>query len=414
MVVGCGQQSFMAGTAVETALPPGNLMVPAKVDILLVEDDTGSMFEAYDQISQQMPAFLSQLQTMGWDYNFATIPLTTPRALNQVVGSIYDPNWALSQYGDQWVAPFPGATTTNTEEITPSLFSTPGNYEGFLSMGNISDADDGMEPGFQNITNELYEDTNGTGFLRKDAMLVILDIGNGNDTSLVNFCPRLGDGIKVPCEETTQANGAPYPQCTDISQAGVANPTCASSQISMEYYQQLLTNIKGSASMVQFYSAVSNENTYPNTCLGGYASQGSRYQQMSAMMGGQTYDICNGGTISDALTNMSTSLQNEILSMQTQYLPISQDANINTIVVTRNDGTVIPECANDLPCADGWTYTQGVQVSGYIIDYPVDMDYFTGYAVKLNGTAQLTGTQSATVSYTPAGLQNSAATRTER
>lgn len=367
--------------------------VPPKVDVLLVEDDTGSMDSIYSQVTAQIPPFLQNLQSTGWDYNFTTVPLTTYQSITQVVGSVYDPNW-----GAQWVAPFPGATPQNTESINPSFFVTPTYYTGFLQLSNVNNYLNGLEPAFTNVTNELYNATPGTGFLRKDAMLVVLLVSNGNDTSLVNFCvrdPSIPADVAVPCEQATQPNGSPYPACTSLSQAGVANPTCGSEAISFQYYLSQFQSLKNDPNLIQFYSIVSNETLSNGSCEGGNATQGTRYQQMSTALNGSSYDICNGGNLSNILGNVATSLQSVKQSTLTHYLPISSAALPSSIVVTRNDGVVIPEDP-----VNGWSYS-GQVIAGYIIDYPVNMDAFTGYAVELNGTARLTGSQTATVTYTP-------------
>ena len=67
----------------------------------------------------------------------------------------------------------------------------------------------------------------------------------------------------------------------------------------------------------------------------------------------------------------------------------------------RNDGVVIPQSSTN-----GWTYAG--QISGYQIDSPTPMNYFTDqYAIELHGGFELTGSQTASVTYTQAGLQNS-------
>lgn len=367
--------------------------VPPKVDILLVENDTGSMYQIYPQVTAQIPVFLQNLENSGWDYHFATVPLSTYRSIDQVVGSIYDPNW-----GAQWVPPFHGATLQNTAAITAQDFSTPANYTGFLSLSGVYDYLDGSEPAFTNIANELYNATPGTGFLRKDAMLVVLLVSNGDDTSLVNYCvrdPSIPNDILVPCEQALRSDGSRYPACTSLSQAGVTPAGCGSESISLQYYVSQLQGLKNDPNLLQFYSIVSNEMISNSSCIGGNAIPGVRFQQMASALHGQSYDICNGGNLSDILGNVETSLKSVVQSTLTHYLPIASAAIPSTIIVTRNDGTVIPEDP-----VNGWSYS-GVIIAGYIIDYPANMDQFTGYAVELNGSARLTGSQTATVTYTP-------------
>lgn len=382
---GCSKAAFDATAAQDSQRAPGTYTVPAKVDFVLVEDDTGSMDEAYPQIDGAMPAFLSGLQNSGWDYHFMAMPLTTYRSINQIVASQYDSNW-----GSAWIPPFPGATPGGPGTIPSFLFSTPNNYAGFVSLSQINNSLDGKEPGFANITQTLYNATAGTNLLRPDAMLVILDVGNGNDTSNVNSCTR-SDGLTVPCE---QLSGIPV--CSSWNETG----SCQSAALSLDHYRQELQGLKPNG-LVKYYAAVAAESM--SNCQGGGSYVGTRYMEMASLTGGQSFDICQGGSnaISTILSELSSSLTTVQENFVTEYLIISQAPDVATIVVTRNDGTIIPEDPNN-----GWTYVG--QTSGYMIISPVNMNAFTNqYAIKLNGSYLLQGQQSATVTYTPAGLKNS-------
>ncbi|MEO5970891.1 MAG: hypothetical protein ABIQ95_13265, partial [Bdellovibrionia bacterium] len=100
----CGQTAFTVVPGTQAIAAPGNFTIPAKVDVLLIEDDKGRMFEAWDQVSKQMPAFLNTLNKKGWDYHFTTISLNTYNAIQNVTASSYDGN-----SGTSWKAPYPGA-----------------------------------------------------------------------------------------------------------------------------------------------------------------------------------------------------------------------------------------------------------------------------------------------------------------
>src|SRR4051794_33044980 len=82
-LTGCNNLAFNISPSTQNIQGPANFMIPPKVDILLVEDDTGSAYEVYPTISQQLPVFLNQLQAETWDYHFATTPLTTFRSARQ-------------------------------------------------------------------------------------------------------------------------------------------------------------------------------------------------------------------------------------------------------------------------------------------------------------------------------------------
>src|SRR4051812_4224687 len=73
---GCGKQAFFVSLSQEQQKAPGAFIVAPKVDIMLVQDDTGSMIAPYQQVAAQIPPFLSNLQAKGWNYHFATSTLT--------------------------------------------------------------------------------------------------------------------------------------------------------------------------------------------------------------------------------------------------------------------------------------------------------------------------------------------------
>ena len=100
---GCGPAAFVVTPTQTQQQAPGSFSVAPKVDILLVQDDTGSSRPIFTSISSQLAQFLTSIQTQGWDYHLATIPLTTPRTIQQVQASQFDPNW-----GSQFIpSPFP-------------------------------------------------------------------------------------------------------------------------------------------------------------------------------------------------------------------------------------------------------------------------------------------------------------------
>lgn len=390
LFAGCGKTAFNVTPTTQSAAGPGTFMVPPKVDVLLVEDDTGRIQEAYSSIAQQATQFLQQLSQQKWDYHFTAIPLTTFRAIQHVAGSVYDGN------NPSWQAPYPGASQFNSDTIAASAFQLSSNFSDFIQQSSVTNAQNGSEPGFQNIQAILQTGLGNTNFLRPDAMLVIIVLGTGNDTSKVNFCTG-PDGRLVPCEQVSA------PACTPTATDPTGgSTTCASQATSLTYYQNWFQNFK-SNSNIQFYAAVAGEAT--NSCVGGKSSVGSRYQQMASALGGQDIDICSQ-SVSQVFSSLSSDLQSLQVNFRYQYVIISQQPNVSTIVVTRYPGgntsspIVIPQDPNN-----GWTYAGYVnQVNA--IDFPTPMDQVSGYAIQLNGTAQLTGADTISVTYQPAGVQS--------
>lgn len=370
--VSCGPPAYRGLEFTENAQSAGSTFIPAKVDIVLVEDDTGSMGQVYSQIKDQLNSFLQGLEGHGWDYHFAVSPLTHFRAVSQALASKYDGNW-----GSQWIPSFPGAPQFGPGTLSSATFRMPGDTFTGLSISTWTPT--ALEPGFATIKTFLQSGMGSSGFLRSDAMLVLVIVGNGQDTSGVSMCTR-PDGFTGPCDLVGQPDG--------------------SLQASFNSYLSFFQTFKGSAQKIRMYSAVSP--TYSSSCLGGGAYQGSRYINMAGALGGKSYDICNT-SVSSVLADLSNTLTQTKLAFRKRYLMISKEPQVPTIQVTRHSGGMtynVPQNASN-----GWTY-QGYLNNVYLIDDPVLMNLASGYAIQLNGNARLYGDDYATVTYKPVGSQD--------
>jgi hypothetical protein len=391
LATGCTKQAFTV-TRAQTETSPGTYTIAPKVDLLMAVDDTGGMADVYSQIQNQVPNFLKQLQNKGWDYHFATTPLTTSRSMSQVAAAQFDPNW-----GAQWIAPFPGADPSQIESVSSLVFRTPDNYGAYIPPGDISNAKAGTEPGFETILDALSNRSPNAGFLRQDSMTVIVVVGVGDDTSRVNFCRTSGNRV-VPCEDAGQ------PLCTSLPGLD-GGGTCGSYQLSLDSYKDQLLALKGgAAAKTKFYAAISPQR---GSCLGSSVFAGTRYYQMADALNGATYDICSQ-SVSAVLTSLSESLQVQRGTYRQHYLFLDQEPNVASIeiTVTRADGTV--ETLSEDPY-NGWTYAGYIDPSApvYAIDAPAELNLQSGYAIELHGSGKLVGDDRADVSFKPAGAVDS-------
>lgn len=377
---GCGTDAFRVSPSSQ-AQAAGNYQIAPKVDLLLAEDDSQSISEIYPQVSSQVRNLLNQLQNQNWDYHFATIPLTTPRAINQIVASKQDANW-----GSLWTPAYPGAVQFGPGTVTPGFFATPDAYSEFLTLQDVnSNANGGGEPGFQTILSALQNQVQPSGFLRSDALLVILVVGNGNDTSGVALCTRF-DGVTGPCE------------LVGFPQYGTMNSSFAN-------YKAAFQKINPQAKL---YATVANRQGYGCLSSSSRSYIGARYQLMAAALGGQAYDICST-PIATALSAMATNLQTTKLAFKSHYILLNSRPDPKTIKVTKfvngNAGQAVPIPQDP---SNGWSYTD-TPTDGCVIDYPTPMNCFTGkYVVALNGSAELVGDDTAQVDYTPLGAHDHA------
>lgn len=378
---GCGPEAFKRGTLLSGQEAPGEFVVPAKVDIVLLEDDTGSFYEAHDEVARQIPRFLETLENSGWDYHFATVPLTSERTITEVLVSKHDTNYVPL---GQWVAPFPGADPYNPNlGVQPGVFRTPGDYGGFISYAELSNDDNAWEPGLDTLVNVMNEsNTYTSGFVRPDAMLVVITLSNGEDSS---------GGV-----QTIRSDGfVDYRDKTPLT-----------------YFENELVSIKGGdLQKVKFYSAVAPYTSALSggtKCLGANARAGNRYIQMAASLGGRTYDICTL-PVEAVLAGMSRHLQEQRLEFESSHILIEEEPDFNEdvrVYVHRGgtDRVEIPHVSVDP--ANGWEYI-GWQTDLPLIDFPVPMNETTGYFIRLHGNSVLRGLDKPEVQYKAVGGRDS-------
>lgn len=409
---GCGKTEFKTGFNTNEATAPGVYQIPAKVDILLAMDDSGSMYGAYDAVKTQMPQLLSDLESRGWDYHFATIPLTTIRTLNQVMVSKYDSNWYRVN-PSAWKAPYPNAQAQDAGGIRSDLFrSLNGDYgtsQYTAYLAGPTTIANAQEYGFWNIWNALappmidpvskknyggsYDVT--MGLIREDAIQVVMVIGNGNDTSDVKYCTYGGGAVPytAPCELLGQPG-------TDAS--------------SFNIYTDRFSQLKnGEAGKFRFYSAVAEADYLNNECRpygssGFNTKVGTRYIKMAQTFGGNSnVNLCQSNSIQSLVSKISTSLAGTQMTMRRRIHVLPEEPKLSSIKVWKQTAAGIvsvPQVSG--ANADGWRYLGPGKKTEYSIeaDTPsgtIYLNQVTGYLIEYVGAAKLTGSETDKVEYQP-------------
>ena len=381
MLSSCGKQAFAPSVSSDAQTAAGNMNIPPKVDIVVGVSANGTMRNIYPTLQTEMAAFASNLQAQGWDYRFVSISLAeTPSAstqtvLGRVAVSKYDGTYASQ---GTWISPFPGASATNPGmAIDPSLFSPSIAFPNDL----YAQPNNGRETGLLNQQNFFQDSTVLNKFLRPDAMLAVITISNGEDRS---------PGIDGAWQAAW--NGSQFVD----NLAGLT---------SFENGLKALKN--GATSLIKYYDITAVNTQY---CIGGTQDwSGLHYQQVArdfTQSEANTIDICTV-PITNALSTIATNLTSYKLNFERNILMIGAQPNVATLAVTKYSGgqasqaTVIPQDPTN-----GWTYI-GYQTGINTIDYPIPMDQQTGYAIQLNGTAKLHGSDTANVTFTNAGTPTS-------
>jgi hypothetical protein len=270
-----------------------------------------------------------------------------------------------------------------------------------------------MEPGLENIRLQLKNQMGPSNFHRPDAMLIVIVVGNGNDTSGVKICRRF-DGVEAPCELSGMGGSTPVSCGTPgLSVANNCSPGALASNpgnltpgtyaYAREFYKQELQTLRPSSSQVKLYAAVSTQ-TGSSNCYGAASAAGTQYISAASALGGTSHNICASGAAS-VLESIRSSLQVQRMALRTIYLMMDGEPDVSSIRVVRYiDGDRNRPVEIQQNATNGWTY------AGLIVDQPrvvtdtanpVAMNRATGYAVRLNGTARLMGADTAEVTFLP-------------
>ena len=365
----CGKSSFNPVNTQNQVDAPGSYTIPAKIDILLAVDDTGSALNA--KIQAPLAAFMSNLNAQNWDFRVAATPLSQVVNISQVAVSKYDVR------SRPYVQPYPGAIATgSTLAVSPGQLILPG-----------ASVSGGGEPGINTVVQTLEQEAlslnGGKRFLREDALTIIIIVSTSDDTS------------EGPVTYATGASPRPLNRdfITRIQTAkGYSSPGAS----------KVYAFVNASTSPFGPYATTAS-------CLGtGNSFSGNRYMQLAIATGGKSYDICST-PLTDIFRDLNTSLNIERKSYESEYVFIDQVPELSTVVIERvnEDGTktIIPRASasND----GGWTYLEGYQNNLPSISYPIKMNYRSGYAFRLSKKYVLRGNQKANITFQARGLQNS-------
>ena len=392
--VGCGKQAFMVTNVVNTDSGPGFFTIPPKVDVLLAQDNSGSAILASDTINNATQSLMKTLDAQNWDYRFAVAPLVPDSSwtgIKSITASRQDGNWNSHPEGSTgWSAPFPGADPAFADKVDPLRFVWTDHFNSFISSYNTGARAD--EPGFQSIQNTLTSEANLPGntskLIRSDAMLLVLVLTTGEDTS----------GVNNTCHPPGQPNTNVY--CNDGSKE-------TSYTNNLNFFKGLKKDATTGVlapQLVKFYAATLTDNY--NNCLGHYAWVGQRYQQMASDLGGQHYDICSSSAVQSMFSDAAAGLQAQRLAFRTRYVMLDQRPDPSTISVTKVESDGSQSTINQ-DAANGWTYTDTYYTNIATIDAPIAMNFRSGYAIELHGSAKLNGDEHTQITFKPYGAQNS-------
>lgn len=308
----CGSPSFERVVQNTEVQSPGNVRLAPKIDILLAVSDNGGMDTVLESVSSQTRTFLQRLEEQDWDYRFTTMPLTQAQAeLSEVAASKYDANHV--ELGS-WAQPYPGAPSDDPSgRVASSLFRTLGQFGAWVTEIR-RDSEGQKENGIENTIQ--FIERNRASWLRPDALLAVVLVSKGNDTS-----------------------GA---QLTRLGSDPVARYRFSDNnyQSTLSTYSSRLTSVKGGAGAIKVFPVVAYNTEACNYNNQLFNQRGQRYIDFANSFGrisasqDLSLDLCQVD-VGQAINNIATQVTEQRLNITTRYLVFERIPDMAQLEVQR-------------------------------------------------------------------------------
>lgn len=303
---GCNSQKFGLGS--ESQEFGEKVTYNTQVDMLWVIDTSSSMNIYQDLLAPQMGVMVDALNQTGLDYHMAVTTM----------------DMSGSGGRGQFVAANGTPLILNAQ--TPDLVNVL--KQRIQLGGNGSSVERGLEAMRAALSSPLASSTGyNAGFLRPNAMLVVVFLSNEDDQSAPADYGSFLDGIRPPLLATGERSW-----------------------------------------MTQFMGVVSSDPSC-KTSAWGYSAEGTKYIALSNQSGGVAESICDAD-LRRALTNVKA----RILEVVTEF-HLDRTPNLATLAVYVN-GVLIPQNPTN-----GWTYysvTNTIRFHGVTVpstDARIRIDY---------------------------------------
>ncbi len=360
----CGKQEFRKTEFSEAAAAIGSRTLPAKVDIVLVPDNSASLSSAFNIIQDQLSQFISKLDNENWDYHVAKSYMINPDPIRSV---LVNPKYNSTTLPDG--TPNPSASLVPTTAAIDSL-----NL--FLPIiGRIDQSTGSRDETYANTYNKLFEAMNNStarnlNLFRQDALLAIIILTNGAEYSI-----------------------DPYHDSTFRG------------SFSLSYWAERFRSLKTLPQLLRFYP-VAASSARPrfagDYCHGSTAYNGASYTNIvPTYLPGLKFDFCDSSVLSNVFTEIASHLSSIRQNFIFSKIVLEQEPVASTIKVYKNGNLLSQDNTN------GWTYLGGPQTVSIITGIedsngqiqPFNANARTGWVIELHGSAVLRGNDTYNVDY---------------
>ena len=378
LTTGCAKQEFQKQQVTAAAASVGFRQLPAKVDILIVPDDSASISVAWNDVNAQVASFAANLQGQYWDYHVARSLMSKTTPISQV---LVHPEFNSAYLKDGTYIGTDGLVPSSRAITSPSSFQIMGTSYSSAGAGN-----DSTYANAYTVMNAAKQDTY-TNFIRPDALLAVIVLTNGREGSV----------------DATSLFGEVDADKVSVLQNHAAN---------------WLSIKNGNDSLLRYYPVAAysyREGTASNYCIspGSPSIHGGSYFAMLNYLLGTGFNFCERSAIQRVMSDISAQLK--IIKQAYVYSAIVLDEEPveSTLVITKN-GQALPKDP-----VNGWQYrglstaatitgvadestcpTQNLNDASCVVT-PLSpgINRRTGYIIELNGSARMLGRDTPGASY---------------
>ena len=344
---GCGKDEFVDQKFSSSVAAQGYQLIPAKVDLLIVVDNTPSFAFPYSSLQSALPALVQSLASQGWNYHIAAMPMVSAGATSTSyaapsIGSVLVDSSMNYQYAPYTGLPNPDYVPNAITNAAQLNLSFPTN----TSIGS-------SEQSFRGIRDAIASENKN--FLRDDALFAMVVISNGDDLSSGTVAQWV-DSIRIAAGKST-------------------------------------------TSSMRLYPIVAQSNDWTRSCFSAVANTGTRY--LSAASSLQVpllpqFHVCSNSNMSTLVQTVASQLQVTKQAFITSAIVLDKEPNLGSIKVYKNGALV----NRDTGHTNGWDYLGYSATPVPTITSPYNNNYSSGWIIQLYGNGQAIGSDQLNIEWT--------------